>query len=426
MNKKNSFWLVLFLAIYLFLPVFLNLRNNLPFSLLVLFYLANFALGYGIFRSNSRKIDKLALRTDDLEGDINVQNDLNGRESRNQAALKEKIDRYSSLEKIIEELNSSLSSEAICEQLTQIAFNIISNSQGICVLYLVDEHTHALSLYKTKKEDRSVVIKAKQGDIFDYWVLRHASPLLIEDISKDFRFDLEKFKSEEPRAVSSLISSPLVSGSNFLGVLRLDSLKLNAYCQEDLRFLVTVCDLGAIALENGMLYQNTQELAVHDGLTGLFTKGHFMELLKAEAKSSIRHQRPFSLIMLDIDFFKTYNDKFGHIAGDIVLKTLSGCFGELTKDSPAVVSRFGGEEFCVILPGKDKTQAAEFAESLRRAVESLSMVMRRQETKVTVSIGVAEFPKDAADETELIMKADKAMYAAKLSGRNRVVVSKQT
>ncbi len=425
MNKKNTVRSALCLVIFFILPVLLNLRNNLQFSLLILFYLSNLVLWYIVSGSNSRKIDKLSLKIGDLEEAINIQNDRIAREARNQSALKEKINRYSSLEKIIEDLNSSLSSEAVCEQLTQIAFNTISNSQGICVLYLVDEHTHALSLYKARKEDKSVVIKAKQGDIFDYWVIRHASPLLIEEIGKDFRFDLERLKIEDPREISSLISSPLVSGSNFLGLLRLDSPRLNTFSQEDLRFLVTVCDLGAVALENGILYQNTQELAVHDGLTGLFTKGHFMELLKSEVKSSIRHQRPFSLIVMDIDFFKTYNDKFGHIAGDIVLKTLSGCLVELTKNTPAVVCRFGGEEFCVILPGKDNAKCAEFAETLRSNIEDLSMVMRRQESKVTVSIGVAEFPKDAVDEIELIMKADKAMYAAKSSGRNRVVVSKQ-
>ncbi len=273
-------------------------------------------------------------------------------------------------------------------------------------------------------KDKSVVIKTKLIYIFDYCVLRYSSPLLIKDTSKDFRFDLERAKTEEFREVSSLISSPLISGNNFLGVLRLDDVKTNSYSQEDLRFLMTVCDLGAVALENGLLYQNTQELAIHDGLTGLFTKGHFMELLKAEIRNSIRHERLFSLVMLDIDFFKTYNDKFGHVAGDILLRALSANIEGLIKEKPGIVCRFGGEEFCAILPGEDKRAAMEIAELLRSRIENIVIVLRRQETKVTVSIGVASFPEDAADETELIMKADKAMYAAKLSGRNCVVGTK--
>jgi diguanylate cyclase (GGDEF)-like protein len=422
MNKRIPFWLFLFFVLFLSLPAYFAILSNRPqFKTLFLFYLINFAFAYYVFRRNSREIDKLKLKMGDIEEKINLLREQNAHERRNQAALKEKILRYTSLEDIIEALNVSLSCESIAEQLAQIAFTGIADSRGTCVLYLVDEKAHSISLFRAKKEDKSMVIKAKQGDIFDYWVLRHASPLLIEDISKDFRFDREKIKVDDLREISSMISSPLVSGNKFLGILRLDSPKPNVFTQEDLRFLATVCDLGAMALENGLLYQNTQDLAIHDGLTGLFTKGHFMELLKVETKSSIRHQRPFSLIMLDIDFFKAYNDKFGHAAGDIVLKALSERITGLLKEETAVVSRFGGEEFCLILPGKDKTAALDIAESLKKSIESLSVVLRRQETKITVSIGVAALPGDAVDETELIMKADKAMYAAKAGGRNRVV-----
>ena len=425
MNKKNIILAFLFFVLFFTFPVYLTLHSDKPrIGLLVLFYLANFILLVYILRRSSSKINKIKLMAGDVEEKFNVQSDKNSREIISQSALKEKIARYASLKKIIEDLNSSLTPESIAEHLAQIAFSLIADSCGTCVLYLVDNQTNSLRLYKAKKKDKSVVIKAKRGDIFDYWVLRHSSPLLIEDISKDFRFDLETVKAEEFREVSSLISSPLVSGNNLLGVLRLDDVKAHAYSQEDLRFLTTVCDLGAVALENGLLYQNTQELAIHDRLTGLFTKGHFMELLKSEIKSSVRHERPFSLIMLDIDYFKTYNDTFGHAAGDIVLRALSANVSELLKEKLGIVCRFGGEEFCVILPGEDKKTAMKIAELLRRSIDNIVIVLRRQETKITVSIGVASFPADGADETELIMKADKAMYAAKLSGRNCVVGAK--
>ena len=411
----------LFFVFFIFLPPFLTLhilKKNI--LLLVVFYLASAVLAVHILRINSRKADKLRHQIQDVQEKINVQIDRNSRESKSQSALKDRILRYASLKKIIEELNSSLTPETVCEQLAAIAFSAIAGSRGTCVLYLVDNQTHSLSLYKAKKEDRKEVIKAKQGDIFDHWVLRHASPLLIEDISKDFRFDLERVKSDDFRRISSLISSPLISGNDFLGVLRLDDSRSNVYSQEDLRFLVSVCDLGAVALENGILYRNTQELAIHDGLTGLFTKGHFLELLRTEIKSSIRHEKPFSLVMLDIDLFKNYNDKFGHIAGDIVLKSLSSQLAELVKEKLGVVCRFGGEEFCIILPGEDKKSAMESAEFFRGSIGNNSIILRRQETKVTASFGVASFPKDGGDETELISKADKAMYSAKGAGRNCV------
>lgn len=338
-------------------------------------------------------------------------------------ALQEKIRRYNSLKKIIEQLNQNLFLDSIATSLTEITFSLIASNKGTCMLYLIDEQAQAitLNLFKTKKEDKKLIIKTKQGDIFDLWVLRHAAPLLIEDIRKDFRFDLEKLKTLDQRPILSLISSPLLTEHSFLGILRMDGYVFGFYSQDDLRFLVTICDLGAVALENARLFQKTQELAIHDGLTSLFTKKYFSERLKEECKRSIRRDVSLSLLMLDIDYFKNYNDTFGHTAGDIILKKLSLTIVDFLKDHNPIVSRFGGEEFCVILPRMDKKKALAWAERLRAVIEQTKVTLRERATGVTVSIGVASFPDDANDEDDLIFKADRAMYKAKQKGRNRVV-----
>lgn len=124
--------------------------------------------------------------------------------------------------------------------------------------------------------------------------------------------------------------------------------------------------------------------------------------------------------MIDIDRFKLYNDRFGHPAGDIVLGAISRAIVDFLKEETALIGRFGGEEFCVILSERAKEEAVSLAERLRKNIEEQSIVLRGQETKVTVSIGVASFLQDARDEAELVIKADKAMYAAKQGGRNRV------
>ena len=421
---KKAVHIVLFPLIYLLCPIFLTFRFQLhPIKLLFSFYLVNGFMVLYVCTKNAKRVRNLKLSRETLEERINVQRYQNSKELQNQEGLKEKIRRYLSLKKVIEQINASLTLESIAEHLNSIAFSLIARGQGTCTLYIIDKVTHNLSLFKTKKEDRRIIIKAKQGDIFDHWVLRHASPLLIEDINRDFRFDLGKLKTEDLRPVSSLISSPLISGGKFLGILRLDHHQRSFYSLYDLRFLVTICDLGAVALENGLLYQDTEELAIHDGLTSLFTKGHFIELLKLECKRSIRHERYFSLLMMDIDYFKNYNDKFGHVAGDIVLKNLSQNIVDSLKDKDALISRFGGEEFCIILRGADKQEAYDTAELLRKTIEETKIVLRRQQTNVTVSIGCATFSKDTSDEVELIMKADRAMYQAKKSGRNRVVIA---
>jgi len=311
--------------------------------------------------------------------------------------------------------------ESIANNLVSIAFSLLANNRGNCILYLVDSQTQSnLSLFKTKKEDDKLIIKAKEGDIFDHWVLRHTSPLFIEDIKRDFRFDLENLKTQDIRPISSLISSPLISENKFLGLLRLDCQEPYFYAQEDLRLLVTICDLGAVALENGELFKKTQDLAIHDELTALYTKSYFQERLKEECKRSARQNRRLSLLMLDIDHFKDYNDKFGHGSGDIVLKTLSQCLAEELDGQSPIISRFGGEEFCITLSGLDKMKVGKIAEEIREKIEKMKIILRRQKTKITISIGVAHFPDDASDDSDLIMKADKMMYEAKQKGRNKI------
>lgn len=165
-------------------------------------------------------------------------------------------------------------------------------------------------------------------------------------------------------------------------------------------------------------------MAIHDGLTGLYTKGYFIERLRDESKRAINQLKTVSLLMVDIDYFKKYNDEFGHTAGDIVLKNLGDCLLDFAKDyPPCLISRFGGEEFCVLLSGRDKHSAALIAQSLLEKIKNMKLILRRQEINITVSIGVASLPGDAVEEEDLIRAVDNAMYEAKNKGRNKVVVA---
>ena len=389
-------------------------------KLLIIFSLINIIIVYYLLNRYYKKKQSLAIEIQGLQEKINILNTENTQENKNKLALEEKTERYNSLKRIVEEIDQNLDLEYIGDTLTAIAFSFIANNKGTCILYLIDNQTQKLSLFKTKKEAHELIIKAKEGDIFDFWVLRHASPLMIQDIRNDFRFDLGKIEEQHIRPISSLISSPLISEHKFLGILRIDNSAPSFYSQDDLRFLATVCDLGAVALENGELFQRTRDLAIHDELTRLYTKGYFLGHLKEECKKGFRQDIIFSLLMLDIDYFKNYNDKFGHTSGDIVLKNLSRTITDFLKDSNSMISRFGGEEFCIILPFQDKSSAYKVADELRVKIEKTKIVLRKQETHVTVSIGVASFPQDTTDAYELILRADKAMYEAKQKGRNRV------
>jgi len=412
---------LIFLFLYILFPMYLvNSVGGLSFKYLLLFYLANLLIIFCLIRKNSARKYLLEYQAQRLQGKLNILEDENLGDRRNNSSLETKIIRYNKLKSIIEELNRNLDLESVADTLVSRAFSEISHKKGVCILYLIDKQLN-LQIFKTKKEDKALIIRAKEGDIFDLWVLRHANPLLVENTRNDFRFDLEKLKTQDQRPVLSLINSPLVSEHRFLGTLRLDQSQPHFFSQEDLRFLVTICDLAAVALENSELFQRQQNLAIHDSLTALYTKGYFLERLREECRRGLRHNTVFSLLMLDIDWFKGYNDKFGHTAGDIVLKRLSQVISESLKELNPIVSRFGGEEFCVILERLDKQSAYDFAENLRKTIGEEKLILRREETSITVSIGISSFPFDSSDESELIQKADRAMYVAKQQGRNRVV-----
>ena len=422
MSKKIFFQSILFFFLSFLAPIFIAVRYyGHPVTAIILFYVTNLAIFLYLLQKYSHKKYHLASQSDLLQEKINILNNKNSKELENNAGLRFKIIRYNNLKRVIEEINRNLDLESVADNLASIAFSLVANNRGTCILYLVDSKAKmGLKIFKAKKEDKKLVIRAKEGDAFDLWVLRHSTPLLVEDIKQDFRFDPEKLRSLDARPIGSLISSPFVSEHKFLGVLRLDNPQAHSFSQDDLRLLVTISDLGAVALENSELFQATQELAIHDSLTSLYTKGYFLERLKDECRRSIRHNTPLSLLMLDIDFFKNYNDQFGHAAGDIVLKILSQNITECLKKLNPVIGRFGGEEFCVILPGMDKKRSLGVACELRERIEKEKIILRRQETKITVSIGLAALPTDATAEDELIMKSDKAMYQAKQEGRNRV------
>jgi diguanylate cyclase (GGDEF)-like protein len=411
-------------VLYGFLPFHAAFHfSSRPFLTLFLFYSVNIAVLFFVIRDSLHASMRLRWECEDIESRLNMQTARNTEILRQNVSLKENIYRYSSLKKVVETITQQLEPDAVCDSLCESAFTSIAAGRGSCALYLLDKQAQGLRLHRTRKEERALVIKAKQGDIFDHWVMMHLNPLLVEDTRNDFRFDLDRMRSFDDRPVGSLISSPLLSGRNFLGVLRLDHSDAGYYNLDDLRFLRAISDLGALALENAQLYSSTQELAIHDGLTSVYTKGYCLELLKAEVRRTLRAQGQFGLLMIDIDHFKAYNDTYGHSAGDIVLKTIAARVSALLRERGGIVCRFGGEEFCVIVPGADRQQAVEAAQLVRGIISRETFVLRRKVTSVTVSVGVAVFPGCADEEIGLLMKADKAMYEAKQAGRNRVVAA---
>ncbi|MDD5085346.1 MAG: sensor domain-containing diguanylate cyclase [Candidatus Omnitrophica bacterium] len=187
----------------------------------------------------------------------------------------------------------------------------------------------------------------------------------------------------------------------------------------------------ALQVKKINLYFKVRELSIVDGLTLVFVRRHFLERFEEELKRSIRHGFQLTCLMLDIDHFKTYNDSFGHLVGDVTLRAVAEIIHANVRQVD-IVCRYGGEEFAIVLPEAGLEEGLEVAERIRSSIAKKHFKLYDEETKVTASIGVSNFPADLnASGTfnkelilELLRRADHALYQAKEEGRNRVVAYK--
>jgi diguanylate cyclase (GGDEF)-like protein len=186
------------------------------------------------------------------------------------------------------------------------------------------------------------------------------------------------------------------------------------------RLLNAASALLGIAVRNVQLFTETRENALTDSLTQCFNRGHIMQVIEAELRRARRTRSPLSVVMLDIDQFKTMNDRAGHLGGDAILSAIGNRLRAVLRHSD-VRGRFGGDEFLILLPDTPAAGAAYVAESLRREIEDLAVPVEGFTASVSASVGVATARPDEMEPAALVARVDRALYAAKEAGRNRVV-----
>jgi diguanylate cyclase (GGDEF)-like protein len=331
--------------------------------------------------------------------------------------LSMRLDRYRSLREIGESFSARISLENIYKLAVDTAYEMIPDTDT-ALLFVVDEKQQKLILSASRKSTQLPKVKAKNGDIFDRWVFKERQPLNVEDIAEDFRFDYHPLSGE--RYFKSLISVPVISQSRIMGILRLNSREKDAYSFDDLRLLDFISDLASSAINNARLYKTTEELSTRDSLTGFYIHRHMKVLLYNEIERVRINKNPLSVIMLDIDHFKDYNDRYGHSAGDKVISRIAHILQDNSAKHTQLLARYGGEEFVLILPNTDNKKAIYIAEKIRQDVAKQRFVLRREETSVTLSAGVASYCDSMKDNDELLKKADFLLYKAKKEGRNKV------
>lgn len=258
----------------------------------------------------------------------------------------------------------------------------------------------------------------KIGERVALKVLEKGEPLVVNQIDAA---DLPQISDERKYLTESFISYPITIGTRKIGVLNFtDRADRKSFGQLDVEILRSIAPQIAVAIDHANLRSETGELrhlSVTDALTGLVNRRYLQERLTEEIKRSNRHGYPMAFLMIDVDFFKSYNDQFGHTEGDRALKIVGNALKETLRGAD-VAARYGGEEFSILLPQTTGDEAETIAERVRRNIDETEFPNR----KVTISIGIASCSITLNTCDNLVAAADKALYAAKEKGRNNVQV----
>ncbi len=328
---------------------------------------------------------------------------------------------FKALEEVYKSLAPVLDREELYETILEKSSELVGADRGS--LMILDKKNKVLSVKAAKGVDRQSVenLKIRVGEGISGAIAAKGLPVLVRDIEAE----VPAWKNKPSYKTKSFISVPLKLEKRVIGVLNVsDKSSGRVFSEEDLHLLNSFANYASIALERGAYYSMSEELkmlSMTDPLTGLFNRRYFRERLFEEVERVKRHNECFTSFVIDIDNFKSFNDRYGHLAGDEVLKGVARAIRDAVR-SMDVVARYGGEEFAVILPHTNKKDAYVIAERIRKGVQDYRPPNADRDIWPTISLGVAEFPLDASHIDDLINKADKAMYLAKRMGKNKVVV----
>ncbi|MHC1781721.1 MAG: diguanylate cyclase [Anaerolineaceae bacterium] len=276
------------------------------------------------------------------------------------------------------------------------------------------------TVYYRKKDRVLEPFTSKLEEGLSGYVLQNRAPLFLSNSAMVDEFTRKSGYSSLISTPKSIMIIPLIVSDRILGALGAQNdEKENAYSQEDFNLFSSIGSQIAAAFENIRLFSRMEQLAIMDNLTNIYNRRHFFDLAHREFDRAERYDRPFSVIMADIDHFKKVNDTYGHTAGDLTLQAFARLIQQTIRHVD-VLGRYGGEEFAIVLPETNLEQARSAAERLRRKVSEFEIVTSRGAVHLTISIGISTRSTPGESLEDLIDRSDRGLYAAKNAGRNRV------
>ena len=346
----------------------------------------------------SEKI-KLKVEHEVLDRDITlIQSSITDNENRINA-INQRMQIFQSFEQMINSIENTINEKELIKLLESLTKNFIAKGK-----WNIKRHS--------------------SKDIFVNYSKFNKVPLLITNTKEDRRFSDTDYKS-----ICSLVVVPIEIENNYWGAIKgysTDSKEL--FDDYDLRLLSILSSLIGLILNNAMMFKKVESLAITDGLTGLYTRTHFIERLQEEIERAKTNAIPITVAIIDIDYFKKVNDTYGHLAGDTFLKQLSNILRRRFR-TVDVLARYGGEEFAVLMCHTNIKESYKILEEVRKMVEEEKFFMpiesyRPIQIKKTISIGIAQLTTEQVPD-EIIKKADDALYMAKKNGRNQTCIYKE-
>jgi len=334
-------------------------------------------------------------------------------------AMREELEGLRKIVEVAQAAVSTLELEVVLQTILQSCMEVMEAPAGSIALY--DEADRRVTLAAHAGLSEKLVGKdrwrVKLGGL-THRILEEGELFVVED-TDDAPFFNNPLAREE--GIRSLIAVPLKIGAKIVGILYVDDFVPRTFPEYRKRMLQVFSSIAAMCIDNARLHFRTRKLACTDGLTGLYNHRQFKEFFDREMNRATRLTRPLSLAMLDIDDFKQFNDEFGHAIGDQVLVAVADLITKHLR-SADLPCRYGGEEFAIILPDTDQDEAIVVAERLRRVIAEESLDGLPEEVKhgITVSVGLASYPRDGRKMEFLLKIADDLLYGAKRLGKNKV------